>query len=73
MINLNKLRPEILQTMENVGGYECARGFLRYEMIRTLNIEAMQNLHERNIKGESFDEILDEMLVISLATRQSVN
>ena len=58
-----KMRPKILEAMEQLGGYECAKGYLRYEMMRTLNLRTLNDLHDRNLKGERMDDMIDALIV----------
>lgn len=37
-----------------------ARGWLRYEKLRTLNLNEITKIYKRNLAGEHFDAIVDE-------------
>lgn len=41
---------------------EMAVGYLRYEALRRLNPTQFAELHRRNLAGERFDDIVDEMI-----------
>ena len=43
---------------------ELALGYLRYEAIRKLNDTQFARLHCRNVLGENFDKMVDEMVLI---------
>ena len=43
--------------------YELALGYLRYEALRKLNPRQFSALNKRNMAGENFDEMVDEMVV----------
>jgi len=58
-----KMRPKILEAMDQLGGYECAKGYLRYEMMRTLNLRTLHDLHDRNMQGERMDDMIDALIV----------
>lgn len=38
-------------------------GFLRYEELRKLNVRQFSELIERNLAGENFDEMIDELII----------
>lgn len=57
-----RLRPLILEAMDTKGGYETAKGWLRYEKMRTLNLGQLAELHTRNLKGERLDDMIDQLL-----------
>ena len=42
---------------------ELALGFLRYEALRKLNSRQYEELHKRNLNGENFDGMVDELIV----------
>ena len=42
---------------------ELALGYLRYETIRKLSPRQYTELHQRNLKGENFDGMVDELVV----------
>ena len=39
-------------------------GWLRYEALRKLNVMEFAGLFERNIRGENFDEMIDELILL---------
>jgi hypothetical protein len=41
---------------------EVARGWLRYEAIRKLNPRQFDELYRRNLAGENFDAMVDQLL-----------
>ena len=45
---------------------ELSLGFMRYEALRKLNPPKFAELHWRNIKGERFDDMVDELVVKDL-------
>lgn len=45
--------------------YDLALGYLRYEALRTLSVQKFSELYQRNLKGENFDEMIDEMIIES--------
>ena len=58
-----KMRPLVLHTINTEGDYERAKGWLRYEAIRTMHIRRFTELVNRNIAGENFDEMVDQIIV----------
>ncbi len=58
-----RLRPLILDAMNRESGYEMARGFLRYEAYRKLKPPECAELYKRNIAGENFDDLIDELIL----------
>lgn len=58
-----QLRPIVLDTIDRVGSYETAKGWLRYEMMRKLNLHELAALQTRNLKGERWDDMIDELIV----------
>lgn len=57
-----QLRTLILDTIDSVGSYESAKGWLRYEKMRTLNIQQLSQLQRRNLEGENFDDMIDSLI-----------
>lgn len=57
------MHPLVLQTMDTEGDYERAKGWLRYEVLRTMDIRRFTELVERNVAGENFDEMVDKIIV----------
>ena len=41
---------------------DCVKAAKRYELVRTLNAKQFKDLHLRNLKGENFDAMVDEMM-----------
>ena len=58
-----KMRPLVLHTINTEGDYERAKGWLRYEALRTMDIRRFTELVNRNIAGENFDEMVDQIIV----------
>ena len=58
-----KMRPLVLHTINTEGDYERAKGWLRYEVLRTMDIRRFTELVDRNIAGENFDEMVDQIIV----------
>ena len=42
---------------------ELALGFLRYETLRRMNLNQLKEIHQRNLAGERFDNIVTEELL----------
>ena len=42
---------------------ELALGYLRYEALRRLTPRQFSELNARNLKGENFDRMVDELIV----------
>lgn len=40
-----------------------AVGFVRYEAVRKLNTQQFAEVFSRSLKGEQFDDIIDELIV----------
>lgn len=49
--------------MESKNIAELTQGYLRYEEVRRLNITQFEKICVRNINGENFDEMIDELVV----------
>ena len=58
-----KMRPLVLRTISTEGDYERAKGWLLYEVLRTMDIRRFTELVNRNIAGENFDEMVDQIIV----------
>jgi hypothetical protein len=41
---------------------EAVLGYLRYEELRKLNVNQFAELFKRNIAGENFDKMVDELI-----------
>lgn len=57
-----RLRPLVLDTIDRVGSYESAKGWLRYEKMRKLNMPELIELRARNMDGEMWDDMIDELI-----------
>jgi len=42
---------------------ELALGFARYEALRKLNPRQFAEIHQRNLNGERFDDMIDELVL----------
>ncbi|MDO8610708.1 MAG: hypothetical protein Q7R95_09250 [bacterium] len=42
---------------------ELALGFLRYETLRKLNPRQFSKLNKRNLAGENFDQMVDDLII----------
>lgn len=42
---------------------ELALGYLRYEAIRKVNTQYFAELFTRNLKGENFDKMVDDLVI----------
>jgi len=58
-----QLRPHILKAINDVGAYGTAEGWLRYEAIKKLNVLQFGAIRSRSLKGGSFDDIIDELIL----------
>lgn len=43
--------------------YQLALGYCRYKALRKLNPRQYAELHKRNLAGENFDTMVDELVV----------
>ena len=57
-----QIMPLILDAIDTVGQYETAKGWLRYEKMRTLNIQQLAELQRKNLKGTSWDDLVDQLI-----------
>lgn len=57
---LNRL---IIDTAEEMSVTNLALGFLRYEAMRKLSPNALAELNKRNIRGEWFDDMIDQLVL----------
>lgn len=57
-----QIRPLVLDTIDQVGQYESAKGWLRYEKMRTLNIQQLAQMQRRNLEGEDWDDMIDQLI-----------
>lgn len=58
MIPVNRLT----SLMNDRSSLELAVGFLRYEALRKLNPRQYSEICARNLKGENFDTMIDDLL-----------
>ena len=74
-MHLEHERFEQMDALETIGfqpnQLEIMRGYLRYEALRKLNPRQFQELCRRNIAGEHFDTMIDQLIVNTL-DRKSV-
>jgi hypothetical protein len=61
--DLNELTED---TAEQVDIKELAKGWLRYEKIRTLNAVQFAKLQRRNLEGRNWDDMIDELIIEEL-------
>ena len=57
---------EAMRVFDIRGAYECARGYLRYEEMRKLSPLKISELHIRNLNGERWDDMIDELIAQKL-------
>ena len=62
MASSQKLRIAVYDTLNRVGENGVALGYLRYEAIRKLNPRQFQELCQRNLEGEFFDDLVDKLI-----------
>ena len=67
-----KMHPEVLEAINTIGDYECAKGYLRYELMRTLSLSVLRDLADRSIKGERIDDMVDALYLGRLKVIKSV-
>lgn len=60
--------PLILDAIDSVGQYESAKGWLRYEKMRTLNIQQLSQLQRKNLEGEHWDDLIDQLIAKDITT-----
>lgn len=53
---------EAMRVFDIRGAYECARGYLRYEVMRTMTTRSFKELVDRNFNGEDWDDMIDELI-----------
>jgi hypothetical protein len=61
-----KIYEAAMNTFDDLGAYECARGYLRYEEMRKLSPLKISELHMRNLNGERWDDMIDELIAQGL-------
>lgn len=49
--------------MESRNIAELTQGYLRYEALRKLNPRQFAELHRRNLLGDNYDGMVDELVV----------
>jgi hypothetical protein len=49
--------------MESKNIAELTQGYLRYEALRRLTITQFENLCIRNVNGENFDDMVDQLVI----------
>lgn len=54
--------PKIIKTIQGRALSDLAVGFLRYEALRKLKPYQFEALHKRNLAGEFFDDMVDELI-----------
>lgn len=57
-----QLHKKILDTLGCRHEKHLALGFLRYEALRKLNPRQFAEIHKRNLNGERFDDIIDQLI-----------
>lgn len=60
---ISKLFELIIETCDRVDSFDRAKGWLRYEKIRTLNAVQFAKLQRRNLEGKNWDDMIDELIV----------
>lgn len=61
-----KIYEKAMNAFDCLGVYECARGYLRYEEMRKLSPLKISELHMRNLNGERWDDMIDELIAQKL-------
>jgi hypothetical protein len=52
----------LYEAEQNIEHGEAVLGYLRYEEMRKLNVNQFAELFKRNIAGENFDKMVDELI-----------
>ena len=52
----------LYEAEQNTEHGEAVLGYLRYEELRKLNVNEFTELFKRNIAGENFDKMVDELI-----------
>lgn len=52
----------LYQAEQDIEYGEAILGYLRYEELRKLNVSQFAELFKRNIAGENFDKMVDELI-----------
>lgn len=50
-------------TAFTVDRQELALGYLRYEMLRQMDVSQFAKLFEQNLSGKNFDSSIDELII----------
>lgn len=58
-----RLQRKASTAMEGKNIAELTQGYLRYEALRKLNPMQFAELYKRNLDGEFFDDMIDELAV----------
>jgi hypothetical protein len=61
-----KIYETAMNAFDDLGAYKCARGYLRYEEMRKLSPLKISELHIRNLEGEQWDDMIDELITQKL-------
>lgn len=61
-MNLPLLGQKILTATLQHHEDHLALGFLRYEALRKLNPRQFAEIHKRNLNGERFDDMIDQLI-----------
>jgi len=61
-----KLVEAVTAAEQTVDPWTLARGYARYEALRKLGPASYAELHRRNLAGERFDDMVDELVVKGL-------
>ena len=61
--NIHRLLKMIGRSISERPLIELALGFIRYEALRKLNPSQYRELYERNLTGENFDRMVDNLVL----------
>jgi hypothetical protein len=64
--NRQIIREYALQLNDKHGTHALAEGYLRYQLVRRLPLFKLAELFNRNLHGENYDDLVDEMIVENL-------
>jgi len=59
----NEIRTITNEATRIIETFDATRGYLRYEAIRKLNVSQFSQIFKRNLKGENFDDMIDELII----------
>lgn len=62
----HKMRPFINAALDTIGGYECAKGYLRYKTICSLDLATLHALNARKTQGERINDMIDDIMANGL-------